>query len=274
VDTSSQFDVVEFRRGEPAPKAGGRTVVNEFPLVIRVNREQVYTLMRTPGHDRELTVGFLFTERIIEALSEIHMLRECPDTPNVMDVATANTKQEGGKRETVISSSCGLCGRPDIESLVAGLQPVGGELAVDVSLLYAIPGAVRSAQSLFQSTGGSHAAALFDAGGQLIVLREDVGRHCALDKALGFAYLRGMPMSGYGAFLSGRASLEMIVKIARAGISLVAAASAPTQAAVDTARRLGITLCGFVRGDEVTVYSHAERIRQDGNASYGIHHAG
>ena len=257
---SRQFEVTHYRRTSPVPEKETRAVVLESALVISVNGEADYAIMRTPGNDRELAVGFLFSEGMIGGVGEVTMLMECPDAPNSIFVKTSRPDAAVVKRNLVISSSCGLCGRADIEALVAGLPAADGQIRMEAALLYAVPASVRGAQALFAETGGTHAAALFDPQGRLLVVREDVGRHNALDKVIGNALLTGVAMNGLGVFLSGRASLEMIVKAARARIPIVAAVSAPTEAAVDVAGRLGITLCGFVRGDEVTVYTHEYRL--------------
>jgi FdhD protein len=279
-----RVEVVSFRRGRPGASREARDVAGEAALVVEISGGATYTIMRTPGTDRELVAGFLFTEGLIRSTADILTLAECADDPNVVRVTLAGEKRgkrgqesfphsapEGPSREKtldpfslkrnlVVSSSCGLCGRSDVEALVASLPPVAGTTQFPLEILYELPGRVRSGQALFQSTGGTHAAALFDPRGQVLALREDLGRHNALDKVLGWALLSGAPLAGAGVFLTGRISLEMAVKAARAGIPLVAAASAPTAAAIELAERLGLTLCGFVRGDEVTVYTHPERV--------------
>jgi len=252
--------VISFRRGRPGPSREARAVAGEAPLVIEIRGGSAYTVMRTPGADRELAAGFLLSEGLIRGAADILTLAECPEDPNVVRVTLAREPGRGAERNLAVSSSCGLCGRADVPALVAGLPPVTGDMRVPVEVLYELPGTVRALQELFESTGGTHAAALFDPRGRVLVLREDLGRHNALDKALGWALLSGAPLAGVGAFLTGRISLEMAVKAARAGIPLVAAAGAPTAAAIELAGRLGLTLCGFVRGDEVTVYTHPARV--------------
>ena len=256
---SRPFDVACYTRSRSVSEKGVRTVVRESALAIGVDGKSEYVIMRTPGHDRELALGFLFSEGMIHAVSDVTMLMECPDAPGAITVRTtlAGSVVE---RNLVVNSSCGLCGRADLESLLRSLPEAEGDFRLDPSVLYGVPQAVRKAQTLFTETGGTHAAALFDRSGRIVAVREDVGRHNALDKVIGHALLTGGRMNEMGAFLSGRASLEMIVKAARARIPLVAAVSAPTDAAVDAARRLGITLCGFVRGDEITVYSREDRL--------------
>ena len=260
-NNSIELSVTSYTRVPPGRQARTRTVAQEAPLVIHVNGATDYSLMRSPGQDRELTIGFLFTEHLIDQMADIHMLRECQDTPNLVEVTTANPGQWRADRTLLVSSSCGLCGRTDIPALIAGLEPLGAGVRVYPDVLFRVPGVVREQQKLFQATGATHAAAIFDPEGRVLVLREDVGRHCALDKVIGHALLHGIPMAGCGVFLSGRASLEMIIKAVRARFSVVAAVSAPTGAAIDAAQRLGVTLCGFVRGDEITVYTREDRIQ-------------
>jgi FdhD protein len=255
-----QRTVVHFERGQAGVAQAERHLLREAPLVMRVNRQADYTVMRTPGHDRELTLGFLFTEGLIGGLADVHLLAECPDSADVIDVTLAAPAAPTVARATAVNSSCGLCGRTDLDALIASLKPVASALRVDLNVLYEVPDRVGKAQETFRATGASHAAALFGPRGELVVVREDVGRHNALDKVIGQSLMAARPLGEYSVFLSGRASLEMMVKAARAGIPLVAAVSAPTDAAVEAAQRLGITLCGFVRGDEVTVYAHEERI--------------
>ncbi len=234
------------------------SVITEFPLTIRVNDDS-FTVMRTPGDDRELVTGFLFTEGLIESLDAIHMLSQCKDSPHVITVKTE--KQSGHTpRNMIITSSCGLCGHENIPALLASLKRLDCPLQMPLTVLFRIPEQVRESQALFSRTGGAHAAALFDNKGHLLAVREDVGRHNALDKLLGYALLAGVATGESGIFLSGRVSLELIIKVVRARVPLIAAVSAPTSAAVQAADRLGITLCGFVRGNEVSVYANGERI--------------
>ena len=260
MNSSIELKATRCIRMPPGREDCVRTLAQEAPLVIRVNDETNYSLMRSPGQDRELTVGFLFTEGLIDSVKEIHMLQECSDTPDLMRVTTARPQSRSAARAQMVSSSCGLCGRTDIPALIEGLQPVGEGIRINSEILFTVPVSVRERQDLFKATGATHAVALFDPRGTVLAVREDVGRHCALDKLIGYALLHGIPTTGCGVFLSGRASLEMIIKAARARISMVVAVSAPTGAAVDAANRLGITLCGFARGDAVTLYTREDRI--------------
>jgi FdhD protein len=254
----TEVAVSRYRPDGPAENRARASVITEFPLTIRVNDDS-FTVMRTPGDDRELVTGFLFTEGLIESLDDIHMVSQCEDSPHVITVKTA--RQSGiTPRNMIITSSCGLCGHEHIQALLESLKRLDGPLKMPLDVLFRIPARVRASQVLFSRTGGAHAAALFDTHGNLQAVREDVGRHNALDKLLGHALLAGVATGESGIFLSGRVSLELIIKVVRARVPLVAAVSAPTAAAVQAAERLGITLCGFVRGDEVSVYANGGRI--------------
>lgn len=255
--------VIHFQCGHEQKQAEVRALVNERPLTIHVLGGEQYTIMRTPDHDRELAVGFLFTEGVIDNFEEIIMLEQCPHSPDRIRVRLRR-EREMPRRSLHLTSSCGLCGRQDVDKLVRNLELLTDDVKVRAERLYALPGMVMECQTLFQQTGGSHAAALFDAEANILILREDIGRHNALDKVLGHALAVKIPFQSKGLFLSGRASLEMIIKAARARVTLVAAASAPSALAVELALRLGITLCGFVRGREITVYSHDRRIQSEG----------
>lgn len=256
---SAQRPVVHYRRGR-GPSAETRGLVREAPLIIEVVGHGGFTIMRTPGHDLDLAVGFLLADGVVEGMGDITKLRACEGGDTVKVWLRDGVAGEV-HRNLVVLSSCGLCGHEDAGAIVSGLEPVQGGITVDVDLLYLLPSQLRAEQDLFDRTGGCHAAALFDAGGSIHVLGEDLGRHSALDKVLGHAARFGIRTDDRGVILSGRTSLEMIVKAVRARIGLVMAISAPSDAAVDAADRLGVTLCGFARGDEVAVYSHAWRVR-------------
>ncbi len=261
--------VSRYRPAGPMESCSQASVISEFPLTIRVNDDS-FTVMRTPGDDRELVTGFLFTEGLIESLDDINTLSQCEDSPHVI---TVKTKRQSGStaRNMVITSSCGLCGHENIQALLESLKRLDCPMKMPLDVLFRIPDRVREAQVLFSRTGGAHAAALFDTEGNLKAVREDVGRHNALDKLLGYALLAGVAPGESGIFLSGRVSLELIIKVVRARVPLVAAVSAPTAAAVQAADRLGITLCGFVRGNEVSVYTNGWRIvSTPGGSAIGV----
>lgn len=259
---TQDIPVLRVERGHPAGLHMDDTVIVERPLSIEADGD-VYTMLRTPGADRELVVGFLFSEGLIATVRNIMMLAECPDAPDVIRVKTARGEGDRPKRTLLITSSCGLCGMADIDVMVETLGHIESPLKWPVKALFEMPAAVRTMQQLFASTGGAHAAALFDAAGKVACVREDAGRHNALDKLIGHALLHGVTMHLMGVFLSGRTSLEMIAKAARAKIPLVAAVGAPTSAAVEAAERIGVTLCGFLRDGRMSVYSHEWRIAVD-----------
>lgn len=260
LDNTSQYRVTVYDHRNNSMADSLRSVIVESAFVISVNAASDYTIMRTPGHDRELTAGFLFSEGIINRIDDISMLRECPETPNSIAVKTAGIAATPVYRNLVVSSSCGLCGRADMDALLATLDRVAEGIRISHRVLHDIPERVFQAQGLFKDTGATHAAALFDENGRIFVVREDVGRHNAMDKVLGAALLQRAETCKMGVFLSGRASLELIVKAARAGISVMVSVSAPTDAAVTLADRLGIALIGFARVSGFTIYAHPERI--------------
>ncbi len=253
-------DIVRFDRDHPGGFPCRDAVIQERPLRIEVDGT-TYTLLRTPGADRELVAGFLFTEGIIARPEDILLLSECPDSPDTILVKTA-TPGDKPRRSLLITSSCGMCGRDDIQAMVAALGRVTGDFQVPLATIYRVPATVRARQQLFAGTGGAHAAAVFTADGSVSFVKEDVGRHNALDKLIGHALLRGISLERSGLFLSGRTSLEMIAKAARAHIPIVAAVGAPTTAAIEAAGACGITLCGFLRDERISVYSHVERVTQ------------
>ncbi|APR81406.1 Formate dehydrogenase chain D [Minicystis rosea] len=253
-------------------------VAVEEPLEIRVDGERVATTMRTPGHDAHLAVGFLFAEGIIDSLADVGTVTRCSrpgdeGAGNVIDVRSGpGTSLDpdrvlDGHRFFVTSSACGVCGRRSIEALLARLSPVApGPKVAPADIARAVD-AIRDAQPLFARSGGVHAAAAYDAVGQRLVCREDVGRHNAVDKVVGDLLYRGLVGAPSGPALlvvSGRASFEIVQKAAAAGIGVIASVSAASSLAVDLACAAGITLCAFVRGGTLNVYSHPERLGLDG----------
>ena len=266
----------------------GDVLAVEEPLEIRLYPpdgrpySQVSVTMRTPGHDFDLAAGFLYTEGIVHAPDEIHSLRYCTDPDldgtqqynivNVLLRAGAAYDPERLRRNFYTTSSCGVCGKASIDAIhVRGIGPIAGDgLVVDGEIFSRLADRLRSAQAIFEKTGGLHAAALFDVTGTLLTLREDVGRHNAVDKVIGHAFLgRMLPLHRHLLMVSGRASFEIVQKAAAAGIPLVAAVSAPSSLACDTARAFGMTLVGFVRGARFSVYTGAHRIRLKGREIAG-----
>lgn len=263
VRNTANMDFLQCSRGSARLKQNCALTVEE-PLVIRIKGDTDYTIMRTPGNDRELTAGFLLSEGIIKTVDDIEMLQECQDAPGLIEIKiSANMKTDSAsRRNMIINTSCGLCGRENIRELIKGLQPLPEGIVLSENIIYDVPGKVLQNQALFHATGATHAAALFDVAGRVGVVREDIGRHNALDKVIGNALLNNIHIREHGVFLSGRISLEMVLKAYRAGISIVTAISAPTGTAVEAAKQAGITLCGFLRGGKMCIYSHEERIKE------------
>lgn len=239
------------------------------PLTDRQQRSVAVT-MRTPGHDEELAMGFLFTEGIIRQPSDLvscrHCVQDAAKEGNVLrvelhpDVVVDWARLE---RNTFTSSSCGLCGKATIEAALAQTgQPVRSDFTIDPATLHALPEQVRTIQRAFAYTGGIHAAALFDATGKLLLVREDIGRHNALDKLIGAAFWQNeLPLTQAGVLLSGRIGVELVQKSWMAGIPLIAAVGAPSSLAVSMASEAGITLAGFVREQRFNLYTHPQRVR-------------
>lgn len=239
----------------------------EEPLEIRVEGRSVAVVMRTPGHDEELTAGFLVTEGVVQKPRDILEITQCPVTTeskgNVVDVLLggAVVQWESLTRHVFSASSCGLCGKTSIESVFQKFPATSVNWSVPAELLWTLPDKLREAQETFSKTGGLHASAIFDREGNLVVLREDVGRHNALDKVLGYCLLQGMlPLNEHILLVSGRVSFEIIQKALAGGIGLVAAISAPSSLAVEFAAEAGQTLVGFLRSGTLNVYTHPERL--------------
>jgi FdhD protein len=243
-------------------------VACEEPLEIRVEGTSVAIVMRTPGHDEELTAGFLLSEGIIASQTDVFEISQCPSQPgqqgNVIDVILADASRldlAKLSRNVFTSSSCGICGKATIESVFQQFPAIAGGGRVAVADLRTFPDKIRAAQRTFDTTGGLHASAVFDSAGEIVVLREDVGRHNALDKMIGHALMNDLlPLAQHTLMLSGRISFELMQKALSAGIPIIAGISAPSSLAVEFARESGQTLVGFLRGETMNVYSGAERI--------------
>ena len=266
------------RSGRRAAQAD--LLAREEPLGIRVDGTALTMTMRTPGDDLELAAGFLVSEAVIRSAADIAEIKLCDGTAcghadqngadhngmgNIADVTLAPglVVTPGARRNFLTTSACGVCGKASIEDICV-LPPV--PLAADTArfapdVLAALPDRLRDAQRVFSRTGGLHAAGLFTADGELIAAREDVGRHNAVDKVVGWALLGGrLPLAGCGLLVSGRASFELVQKAVLAGIPLLAAVSAPSSLAVDLAGQADLTLVGFLRGPSMNVYTGAHRL--------------
>ncbi len=245
-------------------------LVGEEPLEIRVGGRPLAVTMRTPGNDFELAAGFLLAEGVAAGADDIRGMRYCLDDDdgsgteqhyNVLDVV--GPAPLGVSRTFPVTSACGICGRSTIDAVRARspFDVAGDPLTVPAIALRELPERLRRAQRVFDRTGGLHAAGLFDAEGRLVCVREDVGRHNAVDKVVGWAVLgRRLPLRGHVILVSGRAGFELVQKAVVAGIPVLAAVSAPSTLAVDLAAEAGLTLVGFLRGETMNVYSGAHRV--------------
>lgn len=244
-------------------------VACEEPLEIRVNSQSIAITMRTPGHDEELATGFLISEGIIKEAHDVTHIAHCQSgeaalSGNVLNIFTRpelTVDFERLTRHVFGSSSCGLCGKASIEEVQMQFPPITQSIKIEQEILFKLPTALRTHQEAFEETGGLHAAALFDQQGNLLVCREDVGRHNAVDKVIGWALRQGRwPLSGSILLVSGRASFEILQKALAARIPIIAAVSAPSSLAVEFAEESGQTLIGFLRGQTMNIYSHPEMV--------------
>ncbi|MFC1414472.1 formate dehydrogenase accessory sulfurtransferase FdhD [Streptacidiphilus sp. N1-12] len=253
------------------------TLAAEEPMEIRVGGRPLTVTMRTPGDDFDLAVGFLVSEGVLHSAAEVAGIRYCAgatsdggNSYNVVDITLARGVRPPDaslERNFYTTSSCGLCGKASLDAVrtTAAWTVAEDPLRVRPALLSALPEQLRAAQRVFDSTGGLHAAGLFDPDGVLRCLREDVGRHNAVDKVIGDALRSGrLPLRGSVLMVSGRASFELVQKAVMAGIPALAAVSAPSSLAVDLANETGLTLVGFLRGSSMNVYSGVERVQRSG----------
>jgi FdhD protein len=245
------------------------TLAVEEPLEIRVDGEPFVVTMRTPGADVDLAHGFLSAEGVIAGREDVVLAQHCTDSDlNVLEVTLRDgLRRPADRRSFPITSACGVCGKESIADVERQTRwplraPVDGEPPLlEPAAVAALPDRLRAEQRVFDRTGGLHAAGLFDPDGELLALREDVGRHNAVDKVIGWAVREGLlPLSETVLVVSGRASFELVQKAVLAGIPVLAAVSAPSSLAVDLALESGLTLAGFVRGETMNVYSHPGRL--------------
>jgi FdhD protein len=257
-------------------EAGDRLAAEE-PLQLLIDGSPLSIVMRTPGHDVELALGLLWAERVVTDRAQVREVRISAEAgereasvrvgadlieSNQVDVRLAGGSGRRPERSFLSSSACGVCGATTVESLALDFAPVPDGPTVAPELLGSMAGRLRERQRLFDQTGGLHAAGLFDANGELVELREDVGRHNAVDKVVGRSLLDGrLPLAGHVLVVSGRGGYEIVQKAVAAGIPLVAAVGAPSSLAVATARRFGLTLVGFLRDGRFNVYSGPDRLR-------------
>ena len=256
--------------------AGGRSVpcedevAREEPLEVQIGGATLAVLMRTPGHDEELVTGFLVTERIVSSAAQVSSVRHCTvvGSPEAYGNVVRAVLAEGVRidlaalrRNLFASSSCGVCGKATIENALATADPLDDESRFEPGFFEKLPAALAGAQPAFVGTGGLHAAALFSPNGELLVAREDVGRHNAVDKVIGWSLRSGrLPLAGHVLLVSGRVSFEIVQKALAARVPVVAAISAPSSLAVDLALASRLTLVGFLRDGAFNVYGHRARI--------------
>jgi FdhD protein len=273
--TKTRVRVVEDGRVRVRPDALATEEPMEIRLLAGQTKQTVAVTMRTPGADFELAAGFLYGEGIVDSAEDIQKISYCVDS----DLDTeqryniVNVELRGGRefdlrpleRHFYTTSACGVCGKASLEQLElrgCPVMPSGPEVSAEI--INTLPEKLREAQGLFDATGGLHAAALFDNKGELLALREDVGRHNATDKLVGWALLEGrLPLTDHIVMVSGRSSFEILQKCLTAGVPVVCAISAPSSLAVDVAREFGMTLVGFLRGGRFNVYAGYERIQPD-----------
>ncbi len=249
-------------------EAAQDVVVVEEPLEIRLGGEPFQVLMRLPGWEKELALGFLYTEGIVRDLAEVITVHFCGTAtdpllpPNVVDVRlTEAALARRGRRHVEVSySSCGLCAKEAVSEICRKVPPVASQLTTLPETLFALMDRLQESQAVFQATGGTHAVALASPDGKVFIAAEDVGRHNAMDKVIGRAVLTRQDLSGLVALLSGRISFEMALKCVRAGIPILAAVSAPTSMALELARELNLTTVGFMRNQRLNIYTAPERL--------------
>ena len=243
-------------------------VAAESALEVRLHGEPFSVIMRTPGADRDLTAGFLFTENVVRSAADLVAIEEAET--NVVNVTLSDSRASvvpellGQRRQVAMNSSCGMCGRRTLESLELDAPPLPARWTIDPATIVRLPETLRAAQRAFAETGGLHAAGLFTRAGELVMSAEDVGRHNAVDKLLGRMLQEGrLPLSDALLFVSGRSSFEIVQKAFLGGVPLVAAVSAPSSLAIELADQCGMTLIGFVRGERFNIYTHPERLNSN-----------
>jgi FdhD protein len=258
--------ILRWHAGSTTERADDE-LAHEEPLEIRVRGRAVSVTMRTPGHDEELAAGFLATEGMIQRREDVLRIEPCGrnedgNLVNILLGPDVVVDFDRLTRHVFASSSCGLCGKATINAVRGQFPPITSDLVVDARTLLSLPDKMRQTQSTFDRTGGLHASAIFSATGDLIVLREDVGRHNALDKVIGYGLLNGLlPYDKHVLLVSGRMSFEIMQKALAARVPIVAAVSAPSSLAVDFGRESGQTLVGFLRGERMNVYAGEQRVR-------------
>lgn len=240
-------------------------VAVEAPLTIDIEGVDSYTILCSPNDRRAMAVGFMFSEGIIQGIGDIALLADCIDFPEMMRVRLNNPPQKeagASSRNLMVVSSCGMCGSTDMQERIAALPLVDNVLCINTEIMNRAMSLLHDQQDVFKKTRATHAILIFNDKGEAVSFAEDIGRHNALDKAIGKILLEGKTTKGCGAVLSGRVSFEMVSKCSLAGIEVILAVSAPTSLALDAASHCGITLCASVRDGSATIFTHPERINR------------
>jgi FdhD protein len=236
-------------------------VVIEKPVTIMIDKVGSFTVMATPLDIESLAIGFVYSEDLINSIDDVVEISRKPELPNVVGIQVHDPTRIQIRRNMIVASSCGLCGTRNIDKMLSEMPACENTLVINSSLLIEVTDRLKKMQQIFELTGGAHAAGIFNSSGDIFAFAEDLGRHNALDKAIGKSLLTRRSTKGCGVALSGRVSLEMVAKAARAGIEIIAAVSAPSSLAIEAAEKWNITLCGFVRSEKMNIYTNPERIR-------------
>jgi len=246
----------------PAGAAEADEIAVERAITLMIDQVGSFTIMCTPTQLEAMAAGFMFSEGLIDDADDIAAIGPGRSSPDAVAIQLCDPTRRTIERNLIVASSCGLCGSRNIAKLMESIPACGTSLMVSERRCQELLQQLQDSQPTFQATGAAHAAGVFDPSGDCIALAEDIGRHTALDKAIGQCVLMDRSAAGCGAVLSGRVSFEMVAKAARAGIEVMAAVSGPTSLAVEAADHWNITLCGFVRGDRMNVYTHPSRIEE------------
>ena len=261
-DLTRAVSSVELTRivHKSTPEKAMDEVVTERAVTVMVDKVGSFTIMCTPSDIEALGLGFVYSEGMIDSMDDVIAVSIKDELPNVVGIQVENPSRIVNSRNLIVASSCGMCGARNIEKMLSDIPPCGESLEISDTLLIEVTERLRSEQKIFHITGGSHAAGIFTASGEFIAFAEDLGRHGAFDKAIGKCLLSRKSMKSCGVALSGRASLEMVTKAARAGIELIAAVSAASSFAIEAAHKWNITLCGFIRPGKANIYTNPQRI--------------
>lgn len=252
---------VKLWKLENCSKPADDYVINEKILTVQIDGVGSFTLLCTPSNLEELALGFAFTEGLIDSSADVSSISQKHDNNgSIVSMQIRNPDRVKTKRNLIVTSGCGMCGKNNIENTIASTPAVKNSLKFNIKELESLEKNIGENQSIFRTTGGAHAAAFFDQQGTIIAMHEDVGRHNALDKTIGYCLTNKISTCGLGLFLSSRISFEMVLKAVKAGIELIMGVSAPTDMAIKSAKYWNITLCGFVRHGKGNIYTGKERI--------------